>query len=137
MAIPIALAVGVGSMALDALTKLADSAQGKAAESSATLSAKPAGKTQAKDKAAETAQDFEAVFLNAMMQNMMTGVEGEGPFGGGPSTGVWRSFMTEEYAKSFAKNGGVGIGNDVLRTLIEQQAADGSKPTGITEPQKS
>jgi Rod binding domain-containing protein len=30
--------------------------------------------------------------------------------------------LTDEYSKSFAKAGGVGIANDVYRTLILQQA---------------
>jgi Rod binding domain-containing protein len=68
------------------------------------------------------AQDFEAVFLNSMFSQMTSGIKGEGPFGDTPGTGVWRSMLTEEYSKSFAKAGGVGISNDVFRTLILQQA---------------
>jgi flagellar protein FlgJ len=36
---------------------------------------------------------------------------------------VWRSMLTEEYSKSFAKTGGIGISNEVYRTLILQQAS--------------
>ena len=68
------------------------------------------------------AQDFEAVFLNSMFSQMTTGIKGDGPFGDTPGTGVWRSMLTEQYSKSFAKSGGVGISNDVFRTLILQQA---------------
>jgi flagellar protein FlgJ len=68
------------------------------------------------------AQDFEAVFLNSMFSQMTSGIKGDGPFGDTPGTGVWRSKLTEEYSKSFAKSGGVGISNDVFRTLILQQA---------------
>jgi len=78
-------------------------------------------KTHAKARA--VAQDFEAVFLNTMFQQMFTGIGEEGPLGGGPGIGVWRSFLTEEYSKSFAKAGGVGIGDQVYRELIAQQAA--------------
>ena len=74
-------------------------------------------------KARQTAEDFEAVFLNTMFQSMFTGIDGEGPFGGGGATGVWRSFLTDEYAKSFAKKGGIGIADQVYRSLIERQAA--------------
>jgi Rod binding domain-containing protein len=73
-------------------------------------------------KAKTTAQDFEAVFLNSMFQQMSTGVGGEGPFGGSGATGVWRSFLTNEYANTFAKNGGIGIANQVYSTLIAHQA---------------
>ena len=77
-------------------------------------------KAQAKAKA--TATDFEAMFINSMFANMTSGLKGEGPFGDTPGTGVWRSMLTEQYSKSFAKAGGIGISNDVFRTLILQQA---------------
>jgi Rod binding domain-containing protein len=78
---------------------------------------------QAQLKAKGAAQDFESVFLNSMFSQMTSGIKGEGPFGDTPGTGVWRSMLTEEYSKSFAKAGGVGISNDVYRTLILQQAS--------------
>ena len=77
---------------------------------------------QAQLKAKTSAQDFEAVFLNSMFSQMTSGIKGAGPFGDTPGTGVWRSMLTDEYSKSFAKAGGVGISNDVYRTLILQQA---------------
>ena len=77
---------------------------------------------QAQTRAKATAQDFEAMFLNSMFSQMTSGLQGEGPFGNTPGTGVWRSMLTEQYSKSFAKAGGVGISNDVYRTLILQQA---------------
>ena len=76
----------------------------------------------AQAKAKATATDFEAMFLNSMFAQMTSGVKGDGPFGDTPGTGVWRSMLTEQYAKNFAKAGGVGISNDVFRTLILQQA---------------
>jgi peptidoglycan hydrolase FlgJ len=78
---------------------------------------------QAQVKAKATATDFEAMFLNQMFSQMTNGVKGEGPFGDTPGTGVWRSMLTEQYSKNFAKAGGVGISNDVYHTLILQQAA--------------
>jgi Rod binding domain-containing protein len=77
--------------------------------------------TQAKLKA--TAQDFEGVFLGTMFAQMTAGLKGDGPFGNTTGTGVWRSMLTDEYAKSFAKAGGLGLSNDVFRTMIMQQAA--------------
>jgi peptidoglycan hydrolase FlgJ len=80
-------------------------------------------KTQNLEKAKSTAQDFESVFLNNMFQQMFTGLDGEGPFGGSGATGVWRSFLTDEYSKSFAKAGGIGITNEVYRSLIAHQGS--------------
>jgi len=69
------------------------------------------------------AQQFEAMFLNSMFQEMYTGLDGDGPFGGSGALKVWRSFLTDQYAKIFAKAGGVGIADHVYDTLIKQQAA--------------
>jgi peptidoglycan hydrolase FlgJ len=82
-----------------------------------------AGKLAAagKSEAHAAAQDFEAVFLNSMFQHMFTGVDGEGPFGGQGATGVWRSVLTDQYAKAIAKAGGVGIADHVYRSLMAQQ----------------
>ena len=77
---------------------------------------------QAQAKAKNQAQDFEAMFLNSMFSQMTSGIKEDGPFGNTPSTGMWRSMMTEQYSKSFAQAVGVGISNDVYRTLILQQA---------------
>ena len=85
------------------------------------------------EKAMNAAQDFEAVFLNSMFSQMFTSVDGEGPFGGDQSTGVWRSFLTDEYARSFAKKGGVGIASDVYRTLMWQQEASNAAQPSPTE----
>lgn len=82
---------------------------------------------QAQAKAKSTATDFEAMFLNSMFSQMTSGLKGEGPFGDTPGTGIWRSMLTEQYSKSFAKAGGVGISNDVYRTLILQQAKRSSQ----------
>jgi Rod binding domain-containing protein len=85
------------------------------------FAAKGQGMTNAKAKA--TSQDFEAVFINSMFQQMYTGINGDGPFGGNGATGVWRSFLTDEYSKSFAKAGGIGIADQVYRSLMAHQEA--------------
>jgi flagellar protein FlgJ len=77
---------------------------------------------QQQSKAQKTATDFEAMFLNSMFSQMTSGLKGEGPFGDTTGTGVWRSMLTEQYSKNFAKAGGVGVATEVYRTLIMQQA---------------
>ena len=73
-------------------------------------------------KASAVAEDFEAVFLNNMFQQMFANV-GKGPFSGGPGADIWRSFLTDEYSKSFVKAGGLGIADQVQRALLAQQEA--------------
>ena len=77
---------------------------------------------QQQAKAKTTATDFEAMFLNSMFSQMTAGLKGEGPFGDTPGSGVWRSMLTEQYSKQFAKAGGVGVATEVYRTLILTQA---------------
>jgi Rod binding domain-containing protein len=36
---------------------------------------------------------------------------------------MWRSFLSDEYGKSFAKAGGIGIADHVYGALIAQQEA--------------
>ena len=84
-----------------------------------------AANTQA--KAREAAVEFEAVFLNSMFSQMFTEMDGEGPFGGGQAVGVWRSFLTDEYSKSFARAGGIGLADDIYRNILEiQERASGA-----------
>lgn len=92
------------------------------------ISAPEAGKTHADAKKA--AQDFEAVFLSEMLGNMFAGIKTDGPFGGGHGESVMRSLLTDEYAKSIAARGGVGIADNVYRELIRIQETQNAKPTG-------
>ena len=71
-------------------------------------------------KARGVAEDFETMFLNSMFQQMFANV-GQGAFSGGPGASMWRSFLTEEYAKSFVKTGGIGIADQVQRELLARQ----------------
>jgi peptidoglycan hydrolase FlgJ len=74
-----------------------------------------------KGKAKAAAQHFEAMFLNSMFQQMQTGIDGDGPFGGSGALKVWRSFLTDQYATTFAKAGGIGIANQVYQELLRHQ----------------
>lgn len=104
-------------------------APGQDARSLLALSSRLPAKQTLQGKSRETAREFEAVFLNSMFSQMFTGIDGEGPFGGGAAVGVWRSFLTQEYAKSFAQKGGIGIADHVYRALIgAQEAAQAKRP---------
>jgi peptidoglycan hydrolase FlgJ len=96
-------------------------ARGVALDEAAGAGAKPG--SDLKTKAHAAAVSFEAQFLNSMFSQMFAGIQGDGPFGGGPAVGVWRSFLSEQYAKSFAKAGGIGIADKVYHTLLAQQEA--------------
>ena len=68
---------------------------------------------------------FEAQSLGALLQPLM-GEAAAGPFSGGAAEAQWRPMMTEQYAKSWAARGGVGLANAVFAEMLRMQgAADG------------
>jgi flagellar protein FlgJ len=84
---------------------------------------KPTTAANRSDTARAQAQDFETVFVNAMLQHMFTGIGNDGPLGNGMGVGVWRSLLTEQYAKSFVKAGGLGLAGPVYKSLVARERA--------------
>lgn len=77
-------------------------------------------------KAKKTADDFETVFLENFTQTMMSSSGTEGPLGeNGTGGDVWRSMLTQEYAKQIQKSGSVGLSDQIMRDLIQVQASAG------------
>jgi peptidoglycan hydrolase FlgJ len=74
-------------------------------------------------KARAQANDFETMFLSNMFQSMFTDIKGDGPMGASQGVAPWRSFMTQEYAKSVVKAGGIGLSDQIYRSLLAQQEA--------------
>ena len=69
-----------------------------------------------------TAEQFEQVYVSAMLSQMFAGVQGEGPMGvNGPGGDTWRSFLTDQYAKQITRSGGLGIARQVMHELIRLQ----------------
>lgn len=73
------------------------------------------------EKISETAEEFEAVFIAEMMKPMFEGISTEAPFGGGKGEEVFRSMLLQEYGKTMAKTGSVGVADAVKRELIKAQ----------------
>ena len=71
----------------------------------------------------EAAEEFEAVFIAQMLAPMFSGLETDGPFGGGHGEEVTRSMLYEEYAKEVVKSGGIGIADNLKAELLRAQEA--------------
>lgn len=80
---------------------------------------KPGATTAARARA--QASEFETVFVSTMFQSMFTAIDGDGPMGSSTGVAPWRSFLTQEYAKSFVQKGGIGLADHVYRSLMAQQ----------------
>ncbi|WP_299474354.1 rod-binding protein [uncultured Roseibium sp.] len=77
--------------------------------------------TTNKSSVREAAEEFEAVFLNTMLQNMFTGLNEGGTWGGGTGSDAWQDLLIDEYARSISKAGGIGLADSVERELIALQ----------------
>lgn len=87
------------------------------------LGSRPIPNVDPKDlaKAKDAAQDFEAFFVSRAFEDMFAGLETDPMFGGGEAEGVFRSFLLQEYGKTVAKAGGIGIADMVQRQLLQLQ----------------
>jgi Rod binding domain-containing protein len=100
-----------------ASTDLAGLTGGGVRAAAATTAAKGGSRAEI----AKAAQDFEAMFLSQMFQCMFEGVTADPTFGGGNAENMYRSLMVDEYGKQVAKRGGIGIAEQVSRTLLAAQ----------------
>ena len=73
------------------------------------------------ERARATAEDFESQFLAVMLDQMETGLGEDDPFSGGESMKTFRSMMNEEYGRSIAASGGIGIADAIFREILALQ----------------
>ena len=92
--------------------------------SAAILASKPLaqpGPAKNTAQAAKAAEDFEAMFINEFIGTMFEGIQTDGPTGGGPAEGIFRSMMIDQYSKTIAEQGGFGLADAVKRQLLAAQ----------------
>lgn len=77
------------------------------------------------EEAREVARQFESVFISELLEQMSIGIKTDGAFGGGPSEGIYRSFLNGAIADQVSKNGGIGIADAVYREILKLQEANG------------
>ena len=84
-------------------------------------------------KAKKQADDFETMFLEQMTDRLTASEGTEGPLGeNGTGGGIWRSQLSQQYAKQIQKAGGIGLSNQIMRDLLslQEQAAGGVQNAG-------
>ena len=70
----------------------------------------------------KTAREFERMALAQMLSLMETDTDmSDTLFGGGAAERAFRPFLTEEYAKGFSDQGGIGIATAVKREMLKIQ----------------
>lgn len=76
--------------------------------------------TQAARKSAE---EFEGMFLSQMFGHVFDSLKTDGPFGGGHAEKMYRSLLVDEYGKTMARAGGIGIADQVMKEILRNQEA--------------
>ena len=87
------------------------------------------------EQARKVAEEYEGVFLSQMMKPMFEGIETDGVFGGGQAEKMFRSLQIDEYGKSLARSGGVGIADEVMRQMLQAQEVGPTPPLPASKPQ--
>jgi peptidoglycan hydrolase FlgJ len=107
--------------------RIADTIPARQAREAYAAAAKaPPGSREAKARA--SADGFEAVFMQTMLESMVSGLGSEGPLGTGQAGGgAFRGFLTDEMARSMAKTSTLGIAPQVYREMMRLQEK-GSAP---------
>jgi flagellar protein FlgJ len=70
----------------------------------------------------EQAKDLEGVFLNTLMKEMFSSIKSdEQSFGGGFAEETWRGMQAEQFANAMADQGGIGLADQLMPTLLRLQ----------------
>lgn len=72
-------------------------------------------------EARQAAEEFEALFVQQMVEQMWAGIETDGEFGGGNGEKIFRSLLHEEYSSKIVATGGLGIADNVYREILKMQ----------------
>jgi len=99
-------------------------------QSATSATSKPYGAALMKQ-----ARDLEGVFLNTLTSQMFSSIKTDGTFGGGFGEQTWRSMQSEQMADSIAKSGGIGLADQITRSLLDvQEAAQAQNTDGAATP---
>ncbi|SMF67887.1 Rod binding protein [Tistlia consotensis] len=71
----------------------------------------------------KTARDFEGMFLSEMLKPMFEGIKTDGMFGGGQAEDTYRGMLIQEYGKSIAQAGGIGLADEIAQEMLKLQEA--------------
>ena len=81
-------------------------------------------------KIERTAKDFEAMFATEMIKPIFDTVPVNSMFGGGNAENIARSFLLQEYGKSVADTGTLGIAPMVKEAMLRLQEASNNLVKG-------
>jgi flagellar protein FlgJ len=82
-------------------------------------------------KVLQQAKDYEGVFLNTLTKEMFSSVKSDDTdTGGGFAEDTWRGMQAEQFANILADQGGIGLAQQLMPTLLSLQEASQSTAAG-------
>jgi Rod binding domain-containing protein len=85
------------------------------------------------EKAKEVGREFEAMFLSQMLQPMFESVKTDGMFGGGHGEDSFKGFLVDEYAKSMARQGSLGIADMISKQVMEYSQGQSDAKVAVAD----
>ena len=81
-------------------------------------------KTPGYAKMHQQAKDLEGVFLNTLMKEMFSSIKTDDKsMGGGFAEETWRGMQAEQFSSAMADQGGIGLADQLMPTLLKLQEA--------------
>ena len=109
---------------MNTLGNIAEKAQMDYTLQQQTIAKKKANIAFNQDEAKKAAEDFEAFFITTTLESMFSGIKPNSLTGGGTAEKIYRSMMFNEYGKLMAKNGGIGVSEQVMTSILAMQEAN-------------
>ena len=90
----------------------------------------PGGKKIDETKLKKASEDFEALFINQLMQSMRRTVLKSKFLEDAPGKEVYQSLFDREISKKMAQKGALGVGKIIYRNVLEHEKARMAPPVG-------
>ncbi len=101
-----------------------------ASEPPLPLPSVPGGKKIDETKLKKASEDFEALFINQLMQSMRRTVLKSKFLADAPGKEVYQSLFDREISKKMAQKGALGVGKTIYRKVLEHEKARVFHPSG-------
>jgi flagellar protein FlgJ len=73
----------------------------------------------------QQAKDLEGMFINTLMKEMFSSIKtDDSSFGGGFGEETWRGMQADQFSSSMADQGGIGLADQLMPTLLKLQEAN-------------
>jgi flagellar protein FlgJ len=90
----------------------------------------PGGKKIDETKLKKACEDFEALFINQLLQSMRRTVMKSKFLEDAPGKEVFQSLFDREISKKMAQKGALGVGKIIYRKVMEHEKARMLRPSG-------